>query len=47
MELHISGKNMEISEAIRQHIEKKMGKLSRHLPNIMEGKVARWIESWR
>ena len=45
MELHISGKNMEISEAIRQHIEKKMGKLSRHLPNIMEGKVEVSIES--
>ena len=30
---------MELSPAVRQYIERKLGKLSRHLPNITESKV--------
>jgi len=39
MELRITGKNVEISSEVRQYIERKLGKLSRHLRNIMESKV--------
>ena len=39
MELQITGQNIELSPAVRRHIEQKMGKLSRHLPNIIESKV--------
>ena len=39
MELQISGKNMEVPPAVRDHITRKLGKLNRHLPNIMECKV--------
>jgi len=39
MELQITGKNIELTPALRQLIERKLGKLSRHLPNIKEQKV--------
>ena len=39
MELEIFGKNMEISQAIQDHVQKKIGKLTRYLPNITEAKV--------
>ena len=39
MNLQITGQNIELSPAARRHIERKMGKLSRHLPNIIESKV--------
>jgi putative sigma-54 modulation protein len=39
MELQITGKNIELAPNVRQFIEKKLGKLERHLPNIMEFKV--------
>ncbi len=39
MELQITGKNIELTPTVRQLIEQKLGKLSRHLPNITEYKV--------
>ena len=39
MELQITGKNMELSPTVRQYIERKLGKLNRHLPKIIESKV--------
>ena len=39
MELQIAGKNMELTPAMRRYIERKLGKLNRHLPNIIESKV--------
>jgi putative sigma-54 modulation protein len=39
MELQITGKNIELTPTVRQFIEQKLGKLSRHLPNIIEYKV--------
>ena len=39
MEPQIKGKNIEVSPAVRSYIERKLGKLTRHLPNIMEAKV--------
>ncbi|GAH95051.1 unnamed protein product, partial [marine sediment metagenome] len=31
MELQIAGKNMELTPAARRYIERKLGKLNRHL----------------
>ena len=39
MELQISSKNMELSPEVRHYIERKLGKLSHYLPNIVESKV--------
>ncbi len=39
MELQIKGRNVELSPAVRSYIERKLGKLNRHLPNIMETSV--------
>lgn len=39
MELQITGKSIEISPEVRQYIERKLDKLSRHLHKIMESKV--------
>ena len=39
MELQITGKNMEVAPEVRHYIERKLGKLGRHLPNIIEVKV--------
>lgn len=39
MELQITGKNIELSPIVRQRIERKLGKLGRHLPNITGYKV--------
>jgi putative sigma-54 modulation protein len=39
MELQITGKNIELTPELNQYIERKLGKLDRHLPNIIESKV--------
>ncbi len=39
MDLQIAGTNIEIAPAVRSYIERKLGKLSRHLSNIIETKV--------
>ena len=39
MELRIIGKNIELLPTVRRYIERKLGKINRHLPNIIESKV--------
>ncbi len=39
MELQMAGTNTEVTPAVRRYIERKLGKLDRHLPNIIESKV--------
>lgn len=39
MELTITGKNLEINDTIRKYVEKKIGRLDRYLPNILDGRV--------
>jgi putative sigma-54 modulation protein len=39
MELQITGTNMDITPVVRQYAERKLGKLNRHLPNIIDTKV--------
>ena len=39
MELQVVGKNVEISQSLREYLGKKMNKLTRHLSNVDEAKV--------
>jgi len=39
MGLQITGKNIELSPTVRSYIKRKLGKFSRHLPNIIESEV--------
>ena len=39
MELQIIGKNVKLAPEVHHYIERKLGKLGRHLPNITESKV--------
>ena len=39
MELQITSKNIKLAPTIRHHIERKLIRLNRHLPNITESKV--------
>lgn len=39
MELTITGKNLEINDTLRSYVEKKIGRLDRYLPNIIDGRV--------
>jgi len=39
MELQITGKNVKVTPTVRRYIERKVDKLSRHLPGIIESIV--------
>ncbi len=39
MELQVTGTNMELTAAVRSYVERKLSKLNRHLPNIIESRV--------
>ena len=39
MELHITGKNVEFTDWLKQYVEKKIGRLDRYLPGIQETRV--------
>jgi putative sigma-54 modulation protein len=39
MQLTIKGKNVEVTDWVRQYIEKKIGKLDRYLPSLTEARV--------
>ena len=39
MDLQITGKNVKLLPVVRGYIERKLGRLGRHLPNIIESKV--------
>jgi putative sigma-54 modulation protein len=45
MQLIIQGKNMEVTDRLREYIEKKVGKLDRYLPTITEARVELSVES--
>jgi putative sigma-54 modulation protein len=40
MELIIKGKNVEVTDRLRDHVQRKIGKLDRYLPTISEA----WVE---
>jgi len=39
MELTITGKHLNLTSETREYVARKLGKLTRHLPNIIEAKV--------
>ena len=39
MELQIAGTNVELAPAVQRYVERKLGKLNRHLPDIIDAKV--------
>jgi putative sigma-54 modulation protein len=39
MELQIAGTNMEVTTEVQRYIERKLGKLDRHLPDIIDARV--------
>lgn len=39
MELKVTGKNIDLTPEVNKYIQRKLGKLSRHLNNIIEAKV--------
>ena len=44
MQLIIQGKNMEVTDRLREYIERKVGKLDRYLPTITEARVELSVE---
>ncbi|MDX9831899.1 MAG: ribosome-associated translation inhibitor RaiA, partial [Anaerolineae bacterium] len=40
MELILKGKNVEVTDRLREYVEQKIGKLDRYLPSISEA----WVE---
>ncbi|MGA9348750.1 MAG: ribosome-associated translation inhibitor RaiA [Anaerolineae bacterium] len=45
MQLIIQGKNIEVTDRLREYIEKKVGKLDRYLPTITEARMELSVES--
>lgn len=39
MDLNIIGRNMEVTDAVRNYVEKKIGRLDRYLPTLTDGQV--------
>jgi len=44
MQVLITGKGMEVSEPLKQYVEKKINKLNRYLPDIAEARVELTVE---
>ncbi len=47
MELHIYGRNLEISDRTRKHVESKLDQINRHLPGISNATVELAYEATR
>jgi putative sigma-54 modulation protein len=47
MQLSITGKNLEITDWLREYVEKKIGRLDRHMPAITEARVELSVENAR
>jgi putative sigma-54 modulation protein len=47
MQLIVQGKNIEVTDRVREYIEKKVSRLDRYLPNITEARVEVSTESAR
>ncbi len=44
MQINISGKNLKVTDSLREYVEKKMGRLDRYLPNVSDVRVELWVE---
>lgn len=47
MDIQITGKNLDISQSVRDYINKKLGKINRYLPNILVFEVVASEEKTR
>ena len=47
MDLHIFGRNLEITDQIREHVESKLAQIDRHLPGISDATVELAYETTR
>ncbi|MDI7277208.1 MAG: ribosome-associated translation inhibitor RaiA [Anaerolineae bacterium] len=47
MQVIVQGKNVEVSDWLRQYVEKKVGKLNRRLPGILEARVDLRVQNTR
>ena len=47
MEIQITGRNVKLIPAVRSYIERRLAKLNRHLPDIIELKVEVAMENTR
>jgi putative sigma-54 modulation protein len=47
MQLSITGKNLEITDSLREYVEKKIGRLDRYLPNIIDARMELAVENTR
>jgi putative sigma-54 modulation protein len=47
MQLAIAGKNLEITDSLRKYVEKKIGRLDRYLPNVIDARVELTVENTR
>ena len=47
MELHIHGRNMDITKGTREHVESKLAQIDRHLPEISDATVELAFEDTR
>ncbi len=45
MQLIVSGKNFEVSDYLKEYVEKKIGKLDRKLPTLTEARVELTLEN--
>jgi ribosome hibernation promoting factor len=44
MQLHVKGKNLEVSESIRSHVERKLAKLEKHVHELTRIEVELAVE---
>jgi ribosome hibernation promoting factor len=44
MQLHVKGKNLEVSESIRSHVERKLAKLDKHVHELTRIEVELAVE---
>lgn len=47
MQLIVSGKNVQVSDWLKEYVEKKVGKLDRYLPSLTEARVELALEKTR
>jgi putative sigma-54 modulation protein len=47
MQLTVTGKNLEVTDSLRDYVEKKIGRLDRHLPTITDARMELTVENTR
>lgn len=47
MQLSITGKNLEVTDSLHAYVEKKIGRLDRYLPDVIDARVELSVENTR